>query len=432
MVNVTFKRFFLFSFLFYSQAVLSAAVEGPTMEEFMGINGHTVQFKPGLYRPVAREVRDYHPVEWDLGRDSSSVPPFPLAANQVNWKHVYGSWLKHDWNINACLMFESIPRGDWKNLAEDARAYGRAFAEAFGPSGRDPSVTSVEIGNEPGKFSDEDYRIVFENMARGLREGDAGLRIATCNLTLGKSNDYAKSVESLKGLEKLYDVLCIHVYAQLKPWPTWIRSYPEDPELPNYINEIRELCRWRDSHVPEKAVWVTEFGYDASTRKPDPSGDFAQWIGNTEEEQALWNIRSWLLFSALPIERAYVYFFNDADTPQLHGSSGLTRNFIPKPAYWAAAHLQKTLGKFRFHGVVQEKEGVVMIYEYRRDGDIIWVVWVPTREGKPASIELPTFPRPVLRAERLVLREGSAEVVEVLGRELILSGTPIFIFFKKS
>jgi len=90
------------------------------------------------------------------------------------------------------------------------------------------------------------------------------------------------------------------------------------------------------------------------------------------------------------------------------------------------------LGKFRFHGVVQEKEGVVMIYEYRRDGDIIWVVWVPTREGKPASIELPTFPRPVLRAERLVLREGSAEVVEVLGRELILSGTPIFIFFKKS
>jgi len=39
----------------------------------MGINGHTVQFRPHLYRPVATLVRGYHPAEWDLGKNSSYI-----------------------------------------------------------------------------------------------------------------------------------------------------------------------------------------------------------------------------------------------------------------------------------------------------------------------------------------------------------------------
>jgi hypothetical protein len=431
MVKYLIRLFWLPALFPLASLTSLSGTEKTTMEEFMGINGHTVQFKPELYHPVARQVRDYHPVEWDLGKDSASTPPFPFAANRVSWKHVYGSWLKQDWNISACLMFESIPRNGWKDLSKDAKAYGKAFASAFGPGGQFPCVTTAEIGNEPGKFSDEDYRLVFENMAKGLREGDPKLRISTCNVTVGKSHDYAKSVGCLQGLDSLYDVLSIHVYAQLEPWPTWIRSNPEDPKLPNYINEVKELCRWRDEHVPDKAVWITEFGYDASTKKPEPVGDFAKWVGNSEEEQALWNVRSWLLFSALPVERAYVYFFNDGDTPQLHGSSGLTRNFVPKPSYWAAAHLQKALGKFRFSKVVEEKNGESMIYEYRKDQDIVWVAWVPTREGKVALIQLPELPGNVLRAERLSQNEGAAQPVEISGRTMEISGAPVFIFFSK-
>ena len=35
----------------------------PLMRDFIGLNGHTVQFKPDLYRPLSGVVRDYHPVE---------------------------------------------------------------------------------------------------------------------------------------------------------------------------------------------------------------------------------------------------------------------------------------------------------------------------------------------------------------------------------
>ena len=54
----------------------------PLMRDFIGINGHTVQFKPELYRPVCEMVRDYHPVEWDLGRDSAELPGIPARQKR--------------------------------------------------------------------------------------------------------------------------------------------------------------------------------------------------------------------------------------------------------------------------------------------------------------------------------------------------------------
>ncbi len=43
----------------------------PLLRDFIGLNVHTVQFKPELYRPVARLVRDYHGFQWDVGDDSA-------------------------------------------------------------------------------------------------------------------------------------------------------------------------------------------------------------------------------------------------------------------------------------------------------------------------------------------------------------------------
>jgi serine/threonine-protein kinase ATR len=103
-------------------------------------------------------------------------------------------------------------------------------------------------------------------MARGLRAGDPKLKIVTGNLTTGKSHDYAKSVTCIAGLEDLYDVLNVHSYAQLENWPTWHRSFPEDARLKDYLPDIRHVCEWRDAHAPGKEVWLTEFGYDSSTK----------------------------------------------------------------------------------------------------------------------------------------------------------------------
>jgi hypothetical protein len=79
-----------------------------------------------------------------------------------------------------------------------------------------------------------------------------------------------------------------------------------------------------------KEVWVTEFGWDASTKTQAKTGDFAKWDGNvSDEKQAQYLVRAFLVFAAMDVNRAYLYFFNDADEPSFHASSGITRNFQP-------------------------------------------------------------------------------------------------------
>ena len=141
----------------------------PAMRDFMGLNVHTVQFKPELYKPICRLLRDYHPMEWDFGNDTSRATTFPLAENRVDWSELYGKWTKAGYEVDACLMFDPLKPDRWKDPARDARAYGAAFARYFGPSGQHPWVPAAEIGNEPANYSAEQYRRIFEAMARGLR-----------------------------------------------------------------------------------------------------------------------------------------------------------------------------------------------------------------------------------------------------------------------
>ena len=389
--------------LLAAEAFLANAGEPrPLMRDFIGINGHTVAFKPELYRPVCGLVRDYHPVEWDLGADSAELPGFPFAKNGVDWNRVYGSWRTNGWNTDVCLQFESLKQEDWVNIEADAWAYGRAFAHGFGPSGKRKLVDSVEMGNEPGKWSDADYTRMFKALAAGVRAGDPKLKIVTCNLTTGKSGDYEKSVDCVARCPELFDVLNVHSYAQLEGWPTWRRSFPEDPKLTHYLQDVTAVCQWRDTHAPDKPVWVTEFGYDSSTKPPEPTGDFAKWIGVNDTQQAQWLVRSLLVFSAMPIERAYIFFFNDEDQPRLHASAGITRHFQPKPAYYALNHLQRVLGAYRFQNIVTNEAGRLRVQAYQNDAkQILWAVWSPTGDGRVFTATLDHLPGRLVETQRM-------------------------------
>jgi hypothetical protein len=415
---------------------MSSTFSPPLIRDFVGINGHTVQFKPELYRPVCGLVRDYHPVEWDLGTDTAELPPFPFARNGVDWSSVYSSWTKKDWRISVSLMFETVNRTNWTELARDARAYAKAFALNFGPSGSRKLVETVEIGNEPGKWTDADYRIALQAMAEGIREGDPKLEIATCNLTTGRSGDYEKSIQCLKNLSGSYDVLNVHTYAQLEGWPTWKRSYPEDPRLPRYRQDVDELCAWRDANAPGKPVWITEFGYDSSTKPPASEGDFSQWVGVTDQQQAQWLVRSVLVFSAMPVERAYVYFFNDEEQPSVHASSGITRNFRPKPSFHALAQLQRLLGDYRFTRVVTNVPGGLRVQEYGNDlGGRVWIVWLQSGEDKSLTVTLERVPGDLLCAQRMALglnADTSVATRECSGAiHLQAEESPVYLVFGK-
>ena len=356
------------------------AGEAPLFRDFVGLCGHTVGFKPALYAPVCRWVRDYHPMKWDLAGDTAVLPPWPEAKNRVSWEQVYGSWHAAGLHTSACLMFDEMGK-DWKSMANDAGAYAKAFAQNFGPGGRWPFVECVELGNEPGQYSDPDYRMIFEAMAKGIRVGNPALKIATCNVEAKPSDRYWKGADSLQGLEGLYDVLQIHRYALAEGWPTWRRSYPEDPKVP-YLSSVQDLLDWRDAHAATKPVWVTEFGWDTTTKKPDPKTEFAKWQPSSDEQQAQWIVRSYFLFARMGVAKSFLYFFNDKDEPKLHAGSGLTRNYQPKPAYYAVAWMLKSLANYRFSRAIKESLEDGYDYEFtpEKSGEpIVRALWHPTK-----------------------------------------------------
>ncbi len=408
----------------------------PLFRDFMGLNTHTVQFRPELYKPVAGLLRDYHNLDWDIGDDTSNATKFPMSRNGVNWKDLYGSWRKAGYTIDVCVQFGAIKPDGWKNIPRDAYAYGKAFARYFGPSGQN-LAESAEIGNEPGNYDDAVYRQVFENMARGMREGDPKLKVVTCATFAKESGKYHKSLSTVKGLESQYDVINLHSYAQAEPYPTWRRSYPEDPTL-DFLKDINAVITWRDANAPGKEVWLTEFGWDATTKPQDKEGTFKQWVGVTDTQQAQYIVRAFLVFSALDLDRAYLYWFNDSDKPSVHAASGLTRNYQPKPSFHAVAHLRKTLGDYRFARAVTQKTGDLYVYEYQHATDPaqrIWAAWSPTGADRKTEVTLALGAAAPVRAERMPLTPGTPEAVrwetgEAGGVKLTVDESPVFLWMR--
>jgi serine/threonine-protein kinase ATR len=410
----------------------------PLMKDFMGLNVHTIGFKPKLYQPVCRLVRDYHNLDWDTGPNPATPTQFPKGeagkAKWLDWGQMYGSWVKAGFTIDACIQWQtrSMPPEKWPNMPKNAYDYGKAFASYFGSRGH-KLVESVEIGNEPGSsYPEKAYATIFENMAKGLRAGDPAMKIVTAAANI-KGDKYSKPLAPFKAYKNLFDVINVHQYALKTGWPTWERSYPEDMSI-SYVSLVQSVIDWRDKNLPGKPVWLTEFGYDASTQPPPATGDFAKWMDVSDEHQAQYIVRSFLVFSALDLDRAYLYFFNDEDEPSFHASSGITRHYEPKPSYYAMRFLYQTLGEYRFAKAVEQQKGTLFVYDYVKGNDSkehMYVAWAPDdrTEGAEQSIRLPARP---LSASRMPLADGPAPRVAVEGYQagklaVQIDGSPVFI-----
>lgn len=439
-----------------------AIAEKPLMKDFMGINGH-FHFKGDTYAPTCSLVRNYHNLDWDVRKPGDAMT-FPVCVNKVNWKtNVYGKWKTHGFETALCAMFGSFGESNkgyrqlWQGKEKWCFDYGRAMAGYFGPSGKEKLITSIEIGNEPGNdFDDTLYQSIFRSMARGIRAGDPKVKIVTCTAHARGADKYSKDLRETfqdPGMVELFDVINIHSYAQIdrdKGKNPWTRTYPEGEDTP-YLTVIEEAVQWRNKHALGKEIWLTEFGYDACT--PDMlarrTGWFKKldWRGVTDEQQAQYLVRSFLIFSAMDIDRAYLYFYDDKNQPHVHGAAGLTRNGTPKMSFHAVQQLYATLGDYRFNRAV-EKTKALYLYEFKRDkdlNDLIWTAWSPTGNrtdgdpnyrGRASLVTLKNLPGKVQKVFAMQrAREPPPTVTwKALGPsslELTVSESPVYLFFKK-
>jgi len=132
-------------------------------------------------------------------------------------------------------------------------------------------------------------------------------------------------------------------------------------------------------------------------------------LGGTEEQQAIWSLRSVLMLARLGVGRTYLPFFHAEATHR----GGVPQILEQKPAFLALAWLQHSLGEYRFARVERE-EGDCYAYEFvhgAQPAKRAWVVW--RAAGEPHLVRLFNDPLRVIRAERMPLVSGPAEKVEV-------------------
>ena len=197
--------------------------------------------------------------------------------------------------------------------------------------------------------------------------------------------------------------------AQLAPASQILRSYPEDPAT-KWLENLRQLQKSRAEHAPTKELWEAEFGYDMST-KPATSGSEFPII--TEEQQAMWTVRAFLLLAGLGVDRAHLITAKAAEGPQLQ-SGGSAPNLQPKPVFHARAWLRRSIGDYRFSHVEREDAGDCYCYEFIHSTDSkkrILAIWKPA--GDPLVVRLFHDPLLVTRAERMPLTHRDAEEAKV-------------------
>ncbi len=227
----------------------------------------------------------------------------------------------------------------------------------------------------------------------------------------------------------------VHSYAEAEGYPTWRRSFPEDAKL-EFLPKIHEVISWRDQNAPGKQIWLTEFGWDSTTKPQATEGDFKKWVGVTDLQQAQYLVRAFLVLSELDLDRAYIYWFNDEDVASVHASSGLTRHYQPKPSFHAVAHLFATLGEYRFTRAVTKKPGELFILEYQhgtKPGHSIWAAWSPTGAGRKATMRIPLGGATIERAERMPVSSPAPEPVRWTTREggeieLEITESPVYLW----
>lgn len=430
--------------------------EKPVISDFMGINVHNVEVNMNLLAPVFGLVRDYHTVTWSLPDNDTRRANFPYSNMEIGWhdrsgmvghheglvnfEEIYRSWNELGFEINASLMMVQKHPSRWEHLEEDAYNFGKDFASFFGPSNRG-LVTSVEIGNEPVPYWDLDsYKKAFESMARGIRAGDPELKILTAAAQPGRPDEYSVPLDIYRDHSDLYDVIKIHVYAFKQMWPSFERSFPEDPSI-NNLRIIENTIRWRDRFAPGKEIWITEFGYDSSTKTAEPGSEWGQLAVVSDAVQAQWLVRSLLEFTRLDVQRAYVYWFNDHDEFAFHASSGIMRLNRPKDSFWALKQMQETLGAFRFAREVQRQRGNIHVYEFENGNypeQKIWVAWSPTGEThrtgtnrrRSITMEVPKRPSSIVPMQTT---EEAPQPIQFLYNNGILtlevSESPVYVFY---
>lgn len=350
----------------------------PVMDHFWGLN-ILHNDAPELIQELGFALREYHRWDWDQRGENLAFQP----SYAGNWRFddFYARMHKAGLAITPCLQSTAqylLPEGKDREAKpaqgdpSDPQSYQahaeylRQFTVRYGAQKHSFSALrlrddqpprsglnylhSIEQWNEPDKWwkGRSAYFRPFEYAAMlsadydghegslgpkaGVKQADPNLPVVMAGLAELNLN-YLRSVKLWSDHHRQTgfpaEVLNFHHYSHSSGGAGNLRR-GISPEADSLYSKLRRIVRWRDAHLPQQQLWLSEFGYDSNSASPQ--GLEANPHYAPEALRSAWIIRTYLMAYAAGFDRAYLYMLRDVNSQGKgkYQSSGLSLDLNSK------------------------------------------------------------------------------------------------------
>lgn len=282
--------------------------------------------------------------------------------------------VEDDSSVEGFLTYEEIA----KKVRSHQSSFGTGMIGAY----------RIELGSAPDtKMSAGDYALLLSYCYDGNRgEVDkAGIMNSSASAAK-KSQLFAGSLstpnsaymngvlEALKTIRGHQNVVAISGFYTDCFIPSSIT--PESYYL-NSESELVKMLELRNTSYSHLEICVSAFGYNTL----DSESDYYV----TEQKQADYLVRSYLLLAGLGVDHAYLCQYMDKADSEYNGFGTLNADGTAKLAQYYISAMNSTLDGFKFVESVENDQGALIYKFQNNDGNIVYAVWNGTGDGSTIS-----------------------------------------------
>ena len=277
------------------------------------------------------------------------------------------------------------PEGSWNGIHNYLSAYQLAAATSATYDGHCRTLVVTSTGG---------YHL-------GGKNADPNIKLAMAGVS-GVSNEYIMAMcywmkANRNDGKTAFDAFNVHHYMTKSiELPNGSTTYVGiSPEEANIAGLLSQLIGIRDKYYPEKEVWITEFGWDTNQSYATSTSAHAYGEYTGRQVQAMWLTRTYLILSAIGVDKADMYMCHDAGVEEIsvgkYGTSGVIAYEydangkevkVKKDSYYYLYTLKNTLGDYTFECQIEAYNDNVNIYKYKTaEGKTAYAVWCGTSDG---------------------------------------------------
>jgi hypothetical protein len=278
--------------------------------------------------------------------------------------------------VNEFGSLEEILAKTYIDIAKSLYEYSKAYCD-FNSMGY--NTAKFELGKHPDKSMTADEYALLISYAYDCNK----MEIEKAGIVAGNKDAKivmgALSEPNSQYIKDMMDALAVLREGER---PVFVGAFNTDAFVPSlmtpegyYLDEDSEfykMIKLRDESYNHVEFHVSAFGYDTL----HPTSDHYA----TEEWQANYMVRSYLIFAGLGVDSAYAYALQDKTGEEYNGYGIIKEDGTAKKAQYYLFNTRRLLADYTFKSVIENSQGA-MIYEFEKStGERILAVWNPVSD----------------------------------------------------